>query len=265
MKTAIQAICKNETPYLNEYVNYHLSIGFDHIYIYDNDSTIPVRETIKDILNVSVIDFPGQGRQIESQNHMLKHYGNLYDWVAMIDVDEFIVPKKYTNIKDVLSNYLSFGGLGVNWMMFGTSGLIDRDILIPVTQSFTHCKPNIHIKSIVQPKYTIGSKVNPHAFKYVPGKYCVNENKEIIHTPGSIHSGAFNDPPTLNYIQLNHYYTKSLEEFKIKHKRYQTSSADGSKHTSSLERDSYSVDNNCCMYDYSIQKLIKEINNDFNV
>ncbi|MBR0260666.1 MAG: glycosyltransferase family 2 protein [Selenomonadaceae bacterium] len=36
---AIVAILKNEGRYLKEWLDYHLSAGVDHFYLYDNDST----------------------------------------------------------------------------------------------------------------------------------------------------------------------------------------------------------------------------------
>jgi hypothetical protein len=37
MKVAIVCIAKNEDLYLEEWVNYHLKLGFDRIYIYMNN------------------------------------------------------------------------------------------------------------------------------------------------------------------------------------------------------------------------------------
>ena len=34
---AICCIAKNENYYINDWVKYHLDLGFDHIYIYDNN------------------------------------------------------------------------------------------------------------------------------------------------------------------------------------------------------------------------------------
>ena len=37
MTYAICAIAKNENNYINDWVNWHINIGFDHIYLYDNN------------------------------------------------------------------------------------------------------------------------------------------------------------------------------------------------------------------------------------
>ena len=37
MKTALVAIGRRENQYAREWVSHHLALGFDHIYIYDNN------------------------------------------------------------------------------------------------------------------------------------------------------------------------------------------------------------------------------------
>ena len=49
MKTAICAIAKHENVYINDWVNYHLNLGFDHIYIYDDNSSSGIRETLNEL------------------------------------------------------------------------------------------------------------------------------------------------------------------------------------------------------------------------
>ena len=40
--TSICLICKDENPYINEWLEYHIGIGINHFYIYDNMSTVPI-------------------------------------------------------------------------------------------------------------------------------------------------------------------------------------------------------------------------------
>ena len=67
---------------------------------------------------------------------------------------------------------------------------------------------NVHIKTIVQTRYVKATSRDSHHFYYKYRKYCVNENFERIN-------GAFGKH-TSNKIQLNHYYLRSLDEFKHK-------------------------------------------------
>lgn len=36
-KTAILSLAKNENWYINDWVDYHVGLGFDRIFIYDNN------------------------------------------------------------------------------------------------------------------------------------------------------------------------------------------------------------------------------------
>ena len=41
MKIAVCAIMKDENQYIEEWSNHYKNLGFDHIFIYDNNSKIP--------------------------------------------------------------------------------------------------------------------------------------------------------------------------------------------------------------------------------
>ena len=206
------AIAKNENDYLNEWVAYHLAVGIEHFYIYDNESTIPVRDTLKPYIDdgtVEVIDFPGRGKQIPAYNHCLAHFGNQSRWIAVIDCDEFINPKAKDDVKVILQDYHNFSGLGVNWIIFGHNDHQTRPQGL-VMENYTKASPkgwkeNRHIKSIIQPKYTLKDAGDPHHFIYKVG-FCVDENKKPVAEPWCDN--------TTNIIQINHYFSKSLEEYK---------------------------------------------------
>jgi hypothetical protein len=212
---ALCCIIKDENEYLEEWINYHLKIGIEHFYIYDNGSKIPIRLTLEknDLLKyATVIYMPGKARQVKAYAHCLKNFGKSYKWIGFIDTDEFIVPK-LTNgdFKAFLTDFEPYGGLGINWMVFGSSGHLKRTKL-PQLESFLlradeSFNINVHIKSIVQPEH-VQSVLGSHNFEYKEGKFCVNENFEHIDGPFS--------KTSVNKIQLNHYYCRSLEEYQLK-------------------------------------------------
>lgn len=49
-------------------------------------------------------------------------------WLAFIDADEFFVPhdESWTTLPELLKKYETYGGLAVNWRLFGSSGHITR-------------------------------------------------------------------------------------------------------------------------------------------
>jgi len=208
-------IVKDENDYIEEWIRYHLAIGIEHFFIYDNGSKTDIKTTLKELgllKYASVTNFPGRNQHVKAYNHCLKNYGKTSQWIAFIDVDEFIVPKNADSysLPSLLRQYENFAGLGVNWLIFGSGGLLKK----PVSQLKTFVLrsepdflPNKHIKSIVQPQY-VESALKSHCFRYLKEMFCVNENFEPILDSFSENS--------VEKIQLNHYYCRSREEFKEK-------------------------------------------------
>jgi len=241
--SAITAIAKNENEYLDEWINHHLNIGIEHIFIYDNNSDIPITSSLKE---VTVTSFPGEVKQIPAYHHSLKNNQHC-KWMAFIDIDEFIYPK--SNLNSILKDFDFFGGLGMNWRIFGSNNHISKP-LGNVLPNYTSCtkvdyEENNHIKSFVQMKYAERTSGNPHCFAYKDNRLCVSENREVIPNAWS--------KPSVNLIQLNHYFTKSLEEFKnkIQRGRADTNNKDFSR---KLE-DFYKLQTHCTETDKGILSL----------
>lgn len=208
----ICCIAKDETPYLKEWVEYHLSIGVQYFVIYDNNSIIPIRETLVEYIKkggVAVIDCPITSRpQLRAYNHCLFHMCERTKWIIYIDVDEFIILNKHNQISDLLKEYDSFGGLSLNWKLYNAGGHVTKP-KESVMEAYKECLPfsslvNKHVKTILQPRHTLvmGS---PHHALYIDGNYSVNENYRCVPS-------AFSDFSN-DVAHINHYYTKSYEEW----------------------------------------------------
>ena len=152
------AVClaaKDEEYYLQEWVEYHLRIGFDAIIIYDNGSTIPIKQILYNFITlgrVIVHEVPGDFLQSKFYTSCIEQYRSEFKWIAFIDSDEFIFPKKYSNIKIFLAEYEDYGGVVANWVNFGTSGLLKRKDNSQIFNFIlTDDEESSTIKSIVQP------------------------------------------------------------------------------------------------------------------
>ena len=95
MRTALVGIGRLENRYAREWVEWHLKIGFDHIFIADNNRGNEERfeDVVGDYVKhgmVTVVDFRDRTAvQLEAYNTIYKNYGKDYDWVAFFDFDEF--------------------------------------------------------------------------------------------------------------------------------------------------------------------------------
>jgi hypothetical protein len=205
MKTALVCIAKNEDHYINEWVNYHLKIGFDNIFIYQNDWECSI-----DNPKVTKIIFNGDSKQIPAYNDFIQRYKSDYDWVAFFDVDEFLVLKKHNNINEFLIGYNQYPGVGVNWVMFGNNNLESVTDDYSLIKRFTKRQIGVdpHIKTILNLRHSRNVSMSVH-----------NPNKPIVDSHLNEIDGPFNSKGNDEIIQLNHYFCKTKEEFKLKCER----------------------------------------------
>lgn len=207
-------ICKDENDYLPEWLDYHILMGVDRFYIYDNESQISLRETLADYIKrgwVVVIDIQGAGMQLHAYDHCLQTFGKNSRWIGFIDTDEFLVPKDTLNLQLLLKDYEEFGGLAVSSKFFGSDGNQTRPAGGQITGYIhsTHLtfRGNSLVKSIVQPDKTL-FPITPHDFLCADGYWCVNEKKMRVNYQYMPHYA--------DRIQLNHYYCRSEEEISQK-------------------------------------------------
>ena len=229
-KVCLCVIGKLENVYAKEYINHYKKLGYDHIYIYDNNNNNSERfsdilfEEIK-IGFVSIIDYIGyRGKYNNSQNEAYYDCYNKnrrkYDWLSFFDFDEFLdinsktiqefLDKKiYKNCQNIKINWLSFNSYNES-LYYENKPLKQRFINI-----FLNDPSNKHIKSTVRGKIknNYWSKwVNPHSSN-VNFQACSSSGKTIDgKTP-------FVNPPDYKSAFLRHFGKKSFEEFCLKLKR----------------------------------------------
>jgi hypothetical protein len=202
MRVCLVCIAKNEDYYIKEWVEYHLKLGFDKIYIFENDWTCKYE-------NEKIIKKPynGKHRQVECYNEFLSKNKTEYDWAAFFDVDEFLVLKKHKNIKDFLNDYENYPAIGINWVLFGDNGLTEViNNNYSLLQRFTKRQnsTNSHIKTITKLNHS-SHFINPHCL-----------NSEWYDTNKLKNEGPFNKNTSIDIAQLNHYFSKTIEEFNQK-------------------------------------------------
>jgi hypothetical protein len=201
MKIALVCIAKNEDHYLEEWINYNKKLGFDDIFIYQNDWRWSGESE-----NVHKIEFDGINKQRDSYNNFIKNYHDKYDWVAFFDVDEFLVLKKHNDVKLFVSDYSQYPAIGVNWVLFGNNGHSKVDGDYSVIKRFTKRQKDVnqHIKSIVK------LSRDTHMDIHCPSScWWVNPHNEK-------NQGSFTSNHTDDIAQINHYFCKTEEEFQEK-------------------------------------------------
>ena len=225
---AVVAIFKDEAPYLREWLDYHLLAGVEHFYLYNNDSSDGYAEILKPYVDaniVTLIDWSGKVMQMPAYEDAVSRFRFFCRYIAFIDLDEFILPKSDQSVVEVvdeiLNKYPEACGLLINWHMFGSNGHERADYSRGVLERFTRRAPtdwnfldgnfiagNNYWKTVVNPR-SVKSFENTHAANCFAGL-------QLVNSDGTYVADISYNTVVADKIVVNHYYTKSREEFLAK-------------------------------------------------
>lgn len=221
-KLAICAIFRDEARFLKEWIDYHRAVGVEHFWLYNNSSSDSYKKVLAPYIKAGIVELfqrpskPEQENQQEytytiqcgAYNDALNRARKVSKWLALIDIDEFVVPVNDDSIVDVMENYFSdVSGLYINWIFYGSSGVKKIKKGEYLIEKLTHraelsCENHTNGKCIVNPLHVV-SCPNPHFCNYKDGKYHVDAG---LYPCGMRASGLFIDK-----IRINHYWTKDLK------------------------------------------------------
>lgn len=211
-------IAKDECRYLLEWIAFHKAVGFDHFYIYDNDSLDDTRLILTTLQERGWCTYTHWPRsafpdnpQANAYRHMISHYHQETSWIAIIDADEFVVPLTSDRVDEVLRNEFSYAASVLcNWRVFGSSGLDEDDGGFCIERfrksSTVEYHSNKHVKTICRPDLVETAFIHNHYMKSGP----------IVLSDGSDMSPArdqLTTAPVYGHLQINHYFCKSFVEF----------------------------------------------------
>ena len=206
---SIGCFAKNEDPYFPEWIAFHQLAGVDHFYIYDNGSNVPIGEVLKgDVAKgiVTVVDFPGKHLQRPAYQDCLHRFSGDSEWIAFIDVDEFLFATSGQSLKDILPAYREYAGVAVHWSVFGSSGHKTKPPGLQI-ENFLMMEPeNPHIKSIVRPDRVADCPTSHYFHPRNPLVPIVDEAFQPVWS-------SIVRPCRSKVLRLNHYWARSEQEF----------------------------------------------------
>jgi hypothetical protein len=209
-------VYRNHADYLVEWVAFHKLVGVERFFLYDNGSSDHHLDVLDPYLEEGTVvlhEWPEILSQEAVYNDCLGHHREDARWIAFIDVDEFLFSPLNVPVSQVLADYEDAPGVGVNWVNFGTSGHRETPPGL-VTENFLYANRNPKarrvIKSVVDPSRTLRCE-NPHYFRYRSG-FAVDEQMRPITGPQL----ALSEQASCSRLRINHYFTKSEEEFRRK-------------------------------------------------
>ncbi len=215
---AVCAIAKNEGPYFKEWIEWHQKMGVEKFYIYDNESTDNTKEELAPYIESGVVEYTywiGRKQQLPAYDDCFERHRTDVRWLAVIDLDEFIVPIKDKTIPDFLHRMEEFSSVEINWLVYGSGGIKKHESNDVMERFKRHSVPehrlNTHVKSIVDPR-RVCSMTGCHEAARISG-YSADSHGHILKR------GFGDRKPQHDVIRINHYAVKSYEEFLLKRAR----------------------------------------------
>lgn len=139
-EVSICAIFKDEGQYLKEWLEFHILVGVEHFYLYNNNSTDNYLEILQPYIDrhlVTLLDWPKKQSQMEAYYNCYYNYKDESHWIGFIDLDEYVIPNDYDDINDFLSIFNNRRPVVIiYWKYMGSSGKIHREKNGLVTEDF---------------------------------------------------------------------------------------------------------------------------------
>lgn len=125
---SVGAIFKNESMIMEEWIKHYKFHGVDHIYMIDDSSTDNFIEVLEKYIDEEYVtlysskDFPKvRGRQGKIYDLYFKPILHETNWLAILDLDEFLYSPDQINLKNILKNYEDYSKIIVNWCWFNSN------------------------------------------------------------------------------------------------------------------------------------------------
>lgn len=231
LKIGLCVIGKNENLYIKEFIKHYKKIGYDHIFLYDNNDING--ESFENIIKneiykgfVSIINYRGyKGKNINPQFKAYKdcyeNNNNNFSWLSFFDIDEYLelIPN---NLK--IRNFLNLDifnkcqVIKINWVCYTSNNSLyyeNKPLQQRLNIPLFKLDNNKHIKSTVRGKLPKNYWIkvnNPHSS--VNNYISCSSSGKIIDS-----SSPYNFPAEYKFAYLKHYQMKSFEEYCLKIKR----------------------------------------------
>lgn len=231
---ACVTILKDEAPYLDEWIEFHLLMGFDHFFIYDNgstDGTLDVLAKYQQRGVVTVTPWANFSQVLHPQKaanaHAIANFCAPYRWVAFFDVDEFLFSPTSETLIEALGKIDDRMCVSIPWQNFGPNGhkLTPEGLVIenytekgafpPVSGQ----RSLLRYKTILDPTKVLAA--GTHCFHFIDaGPVLINERGQMMR-PHQFEDVEF---AVSEHFQLNHYFTRSEQELNQKRQKGRVSS-----------------------------------------
>lgn len=218
MKTAICAIIKDEHAYLKEWIDWHLGIGFTDIHLLEDSGSSSHAEITSKYKNVFLRRYAtdkdiqeGFKAYTKGNNQerlyfwFCDNFNDEYDWVACIDVDEFVFFENGYSLAMLCEEFSESPAVLLYWKMMGANGHIKKPDA-KVVEAYT--KQALLLQG--EECWCYKSFINLKRYQGFTNLHlaCGAVKTNYMANPDDLYVGE-----SFDKAWINHYFTKSWEEW----------------------------------------------------
>jgi hypothetical protein len=216
------AVVRNQAHYIEEWLTFHRIVGFERFIIALHrctDNTLARIKSLPFARNIITLELLGEEQfvQLGVYTKMVQEFGQTSRWFAFFDADEFMFPRRSDDMRALMTEFETHGGLTVHNVEFGTSNQVLKPTGLSI-ETFVHRASDDYYahhstKSIVDPKQVIRF-LSPHLVETVRG--LVTED----HVPCDLNGiWRLEKKPVFSRVRYNHYHTRSMEDWVERYRR----------------------------------------------
>lgn len=169
-KFSLVACARWEENDILEWLDYHRSIGIDHVYLYSNDDNA---STLKNAIGLHLDGprpfvtyrhwHPSKGGQVQMYSQFLSDHRLETEWLCFLDIDEFLVIKGHNDLPRFMAPLEPhFDAVYFHWIVYGTSGRRTRQpgsVLTGLTRR--NRRMDFHTKNFIRASFADPKKIWP--------------------------------------------------------------------------------------------------------
>lgn len=210
---AVAAIFRNEAEYLKEWIEFHLMVGIDRFYLYDNESNDcflpilkPYIECDKVVLTPWATFLSDASAQRLAYAHAVCNCHATVRWLVFIDIDEFLFSETSDDLRPIFAEFEDFAAITIPRFEFGPNGHMQKPPGL-VIENYTRVG-----RRDVESGSSLNSKaaIEPYRATEIGTHKCIVDGLTLkVESP---HSERIK-------LRINHYFSKSETEFQNKMRR----------------------------------------------
>lgn len=212
---AIICTCiKDENDYLAEWIEYHLNLGFEHIYLFEDYGSKSHQDIVDRYSNVTLLPIEvvegepitEERRQRKMMYYSIRVYKDTYDWIAFIDADEFVEFEDGYNLERLLSEHSELTSIYLSWRLYGANGRIQKPKGSVIESYPLHDDETNYGYVFGAAQWSVKSFANLHTNLKI-------RNIHIIEGGVNMNGDHYPEYKVFKKAWIRHYYTKSWEEW----------------------------------------------------